>query len=550
MTIIRPTTINARFSQPVGLGGEKLWLCPTLGGDRLDLSGNGNHGTYNGGMGTVADTNAGGVRAYSFDGVDDYILSYDSGINGSGGWANFLSQHTFSVALWYQIDPYIGNSIGAHFWGTRSRGGYYGYSGSAEGISKNAIWTYRFNASDNFSFYYGASSSSTGDTNWHHLCWSVTNGTCKLFIDGTLDSTLTPSTLPSQNIQTSMYFGRLKNWRYLNGRLDDIRVFGRALTTTEIIHLASKRGVLGSPRQPYDPLKRTVVRVPAAIPAATVVGSIKKPKTIIKPSYQAGYARNASESENPNLWDGLVGAWMPSLGVTGETLRDVSGNGNHGTLTNMEAASDWVATSKGLALDFDGTNEMVDVDSPPVISGSSATYSLWVKANSVYSWMSPCGYVTSGFDDYRFIFRRTNGGLIQTVVNRSNRINFNAAPPSGFSWYDWNHFLIVADGSLSQTYVNGSFLASNNSGSGNLNFGTTFTLGNQDLRPGGSTWNGGITNVKLYNRAISPTEIKHLYVDSLAPFRRKQRVSVAVPAAVAPSATYHPLRSLAHPLEQ
>jgi hypothetical protein len=44
---------------------------------------------------------------------------------------------------------------------------------------------------------------------------------------------------------------------------------------------------------------------------------------LLKPSYATGYAKNASQSAHPNLWDGLVGAWMPSLGVTGETLRDV-----------------------------------------------------------------------------------------------------------------------------------------------------------------------------------------------------------------------------------
>ena len=384
---------------------------------------------------------------------------------------------------------------------------------------------------------------------WCNLCFVVSSSELTLFLNGVKESSATrlnnsTSTIGMRNLVIGKRpYSGLNT--HSNIDIASVLIHSRALSPTEIKQLYVDS------LSPFRLKKRTVVRVPATVPTATKVGSFRKPVTIAKPSYQAGYARNASESENPNLWDGLVGAWMPSFGVTGETLRDVSGNGNHGTLTNMDAATDWVGTSKGLALDFDGTNEMVDVDSPPVIDGSSATYSLWVKANSVYSWMSPCGYVTSGFDDYRFIFRRTNTGLIQTYVRRSNSINFSAATPSGFNWYDWNHFLIVANGSLSQTYVNGSFLASNNSGSGNLNFGTTFTLGNQDLRSGGSTWNGGISNVKLYNRALSSTEIKQLYVDSLAPFRKKQRVSVAVPADTpTPSATYHPLRSLAHPLEQ
>jgi hypothetical protein len=56
---------------PVGLGDEQLWLCPSINDSANDISGNGNDGTYNGGMGTVADTSNGGSLAYSFDGVDD-----------------------------------------------------------------------------------------------------------------------------------------------------------------------------------------------------------------------------------------------------------------------------------------------------------------------------------------------------------------------------------------------------------------------------------------------------------------------------------------------
>ena len=63
-----------------------------------------------------------------------------------------------------------------------------------------------------------------------------------------------------------------------------------------------------------------------------------------------------------NLLTGLVGAWCPSLGPSGYTLLDRSGRGNHGTLTNMDAASDWVGTPGGWALDYDGTNDYVQLD--------------------------------------------------------------------------------------------------------------------------------------------------------------------------------------------
>ena len=79
------------------------------------------------------------------------------------------------------------------------------------------------------------------------------------------------------------------------------------------------------------------------------------------PSWAHGFARNAAESAAPDLWRGLVGAWVPALGPTGGTLHDVAGSARDGTLTNMDPATDWVVGSPGSVLDFDGSNDYVNV---------------------------------------------------------------------------------------------------------------------------------------------------------------------------------------------
>ena len=245
MTIIRPTTINARFSQPVGLGGEKLWLCPTLGGDRLDLSGNGNHGTYNGGMGTVADKSKGGVRAYSFDGNDDYVALPTSGVSSS--------QNLNSFSLWVNPD-YISSTTVIFNAGTGINGNRFINLGIT---STGNILCGRSND------WLIAGSHTT--SSWYHLC-VVSNGTSiSSYKDGSLIGSRTDALVSYTETECRLGgFIRDTNYQY-DGLLDDLRVFDRALTPTEIKHLASKRGVLGSPRQPYDPFKRTVVRVPAGI---------------------------------------------------------------------------------------------------------------------------------------------------------------------------------------------------------------------------------------------------------------------------------------------
>ena len=72
------------------------------------------------------------------------------------------------------------------------------------------------------------------------------------------------------------------------------------------------------------------------------------------------------ESTVPRLWDGVIGAWCPSLGPTGSRFHDFSRYGNWGTLTNMDPPTDWVVDGGQYSLDFDNTNDYVDLGSTQI----------------------------------------------------------------------------------------------------------------------------------------------------------------------------------------
>ena len=274
---------------------------------------------------------------------------------------------------------------------------------------------------------------------------------------------------------------------------------------------------------------------------------------LLKPSYATGYAKNASQSAHPNLWDGLVGAWMPSLGVTGDTLRDVSGNGNHGTLTNMDASSDWVATSKGLALDFDGVNDYVNTNSPVVSLDNDFTFLVAVRTpsslsdNSTFRGLIQKGDISSKWASMSY---NANGNRFVVGIDDGSIKSefFGSIPLSPRKFYSVAG--VFRRGKTLELYVNAELDGSTSDNSGSCDISENVFIGSRKFGSAQYFMRDLFLSASVYNRALSPSEIKQLYVDSLAPFRRKQRVSVAVPAAVAPSATYHPLRSLAHPLEQ
>jgi len=78
----------------------------------------------------------------------------------------------------------------------------------------------------------------------------------------------------------------------------------------------------------------------------------------------------------------LVAAYNFDQG-SGNILTDVSGNGNHGTISNAS----WVSTGKfGGALSFNGTNSLVTIpDAPSLHLTTGMTLEAWVKPTAVTS---------------------------------------------------------------------------------------------------------------------------------------------------------------------
>lgn len=124
-----------------------------------------------------------------------------------------------------------------------------------------------------------------------------------------------------------------------------------------------------------------------------------------------------------------IAAWIPSRDDAGNgttTLTDLAG-ANNGTLTNMDAATDWVSdTGAGgvRALDFDGSNDFVSFgnNSQFAFTSNPATFSVssWVKFDSV------------------------SGG--RTIVSKMRNDNINSGWAIQYATDRW--FGIVAEGSF------------------------------------------------------------------------------------------------------
>jgi hypothetical protein len=219
-------------------------------------------------------------------------------------------------------------------------------------------------------------------------------------------------------------------------------------------------------------------------------------------------------------WDGLVGLWAPALGPTGNALFDLSGRNNHGTLTNMDPATDWVASPYGWVLDFDGGNDYVNVKS----SSSFNTLSDFSVLISVYDRNRYAKY-------HRYLeiggYHSASGGGLTLLVNDTTGhprveiwngvwwgLNGAHVMPSS----QWVTLAATMNGYDVRLYLNNVLIG--NGTSDRLPGPTT-----ESLVIGGATYekepnlNGQVASCALYARALSANEIAAWSPDPLGLLR-------------------------------
>lgn len=155
-----------------------------------------------------------------------------------------------------------------------------------------------------------------------------------------------------------------------------------------------------------------------------------------------------------------IAAWIPSLDTAGNgttTLTDLIGSRN-GTLTNMDAATDWPAdTDAGgvRALDFDGVNDHVAVSTVWSPAGS-ASWSFWIKMNETpANFMIPVWGSTRPLDAWNvgWGFYWTSSTTLKFFRGTfaSAGVSATIATPSA-----WNHILVTSSASNLTFFLNGT----------------------------------------------------------------------------------------------
>ncbi len=164
--------------------------------------------------------------------------------------------------------------------------------------------------------------------------------------------------------------------------------------------------------------------------------------------------RGAQLNRTHPLAKGLVGCWIMNEG-TGQKTFDVSGNNNLGTLTNMTQA-DWVPGTAGMhsgfALDFDGSDDYVDVGNKGVLD--CATFTVFAvleisghHANGIVSKVTPesfQNFIVQGWVDGNTYTSCTIGGVPSQASSAPTSTPLNR-PYSVMSIHDGSNLKLYLD---------------------------------------------------------------------------------------------------------
>ncbi|MEK7180032.1 MAG: LamG domain-containing protein, partial [Patescibacteria group bacterium] len=437
-----------------------------------DFSGNGNRGIIVGTPGVWITGKLG--KAYDFQQVNGSCSTGSNCIN-AGSAASLDNIRQITVMAWIAPDDVGDTSAGSIV--TKYGCGTDGWELKLDTTSRFAFsyqWTGgigRWRTTNNLSPFFG--------TTFQHVAVTYNSAASTndpiLYYNGAsvaVSETNTPASSPDNDAANNLHIGIGCGTYEFDGRIDEVRVYNRILSAAEI-------------------------------------------KTL----YQSG-ATKANSSQNLQLTSGLVGMWsFNGPDITDNQILDVSGNGNHGGFFNGATSSATVIGKVGQALQFDGNNDYIKVPSSTVFDSTTSTWCTWFKTSGGFG-------AGTGTSDSTMLGRHNtassvNGVNLLMLTNGNiefdikNATTWASAPgTSGQNYIDssWHHVcaLTAPNGGTAYIYVDGVQKASDAVSS-------AWSFNSQVVRFADSVdtywgqYKGQLDEPRIYNRALSATEVKQLY---------------------------------------
>jgi hypothetical protein len=220
-----------------GVGDGGLVAYYPFNGNANDESGNGNNGTVHGAI-LTEDRFENSESAYAFDGVDDYI-SRD--FNLASGM--FPTEDPFTVVAWFNTSadsPEEQVIVSSH-----NAGCCDGYHVCIDAFNESRLRCFFNIYGEDIPVY---STGAVNDGQWHNVVCMWSDNLIRLYIDGELhDSTEAVGSVEySSEVPFKIGHSAIAEFEddyyHFNGVLDDVRLYTRSLSATQIENIYQEGG--------------------------------------------------------------------------------------------------------------------------------------------------------------------------------------------------------------------------------------------------------------------------------------------------------------------
>ena len=400
----------------------------------------------------------------TYDGTATNV-TYDGGRYGSAAVFNGSSSY---IDLGQRI---LGGTHSASAWVNSSTTGVRqtiignAYDGSTYGLSffigNDNKLALQWSHSNSWIDVVDSTANRVNDGDWHHVAYFISAGSQKIYVDGSEVASGTTSSTAQNNTTAPTIIGR--NWNasgYFNGSIDQVRIYTKALSSTEVSSL-------------YEDEHQCYITVDSTDPF--------------------GDSSNLALYEFENNANDSTGSY-------------------NGTASNVTYSTDSIIGT--YAGSFNGSSSYVNIGDPAALRLlGSYSISFWIKFNS-----------TSGFqriinkdnaDDYSGGYAIFANGTTFEMVHSNGSYN-GFAVTNAFTSGVWYNFAVIFNSSNNSLkgYKNGIEIVSTSTSGSLTNSGDNLFFGTFGQSSPISQWlNGSLDQVRIFNTALDGDKVWKLYAE-------------------------------------
>jgi hypothetical protein len=347
---------------------------------------------------------------------------------------------------------------------------------------------------------------------WHHVVGIRTNGTFYTCLNGICKNTST-TTIVTPTVSTTIGGYRTAIYGF-NGTIDQVQIFPRALSASEVLDLYN--GTMSGKVNKYPEYNGNFQ---SGVFYNSTSSYWNITLSTADTTSRSGLVNNDNSINisNPNL----VSYWSLDNNYLDATGR------NNGTCSGTSCPNNASGLSSS-AMRFDGVDDYVTIGDVINMGTNDMTLSAWFKSPdvSLTRGIIVKRRATAGADGYELYLSTT--GTVTGILGGLSASTYTASTPSSYDDNNWHLATVVYNRSENMSiYVDGVKQTSLNiSGENGFSIETTYSLG-LGVRDAldEAFYNGSLDEVLIYNTSLTQAEIQQLYKSGLS---QKARTNVTI----------------------